>query len=209
MRLVAGPPDASELRLACALVRVTYGDSLALFRHLHGPVLADLSPFPRARAAFEAILTEQASGALGSTALTEALMRECLIYLLRHLSQTSNPPLPWLTALDDPGLARVLEALLTNPAAPHSVASIADKAMMSRSAFATRFHAAFGYPPLTFLHDLRLRQAADLLQQSESLSVDQIAHRVGFGSRSHFSQAFKARFGAAPTTYRAAASQQA
>ena len=69
---------------------------------------------------------------------------------------------------------------------------------MSRSSFAQQFHAAFGVPPVKFLHDVRLRRAAEMFQRSPELAIDQVAGRVGFTSRSHFSREFKKRFGTSP-----------
>lgn len=203
--LVAGGSAAAELQVACGIVHVDYGDSLGLFRQLQEVLVADLSAFPQVRSAFEGILDEQASPSPGSQALMAAYMSECLVHLLRQLTSSADCPLPWLMAAEDPGLAQAVTLVLENPAAAHTVESLADAALMSRSTFAERFHAAFGCAPMTFLRDVRMRRAAELLERSEYLPIDQVARRVGFSSRSHFSQAFTARFGMSPATYRAAA----
>lgn len=200
-RLVAGSSDPADLQVACGLVHVSYGDSLNLFGRLPGIVVADLSANPPACAAFESILAEQRAAKPGSAALTAALMSECLVYLLRRLSEQSDYPLPWLSALEDPSLARAVDFVFERPAAAHSVGSLADAALMSRSAFAERFHAAFGCTPMTFVHDVRLRRAAGLLQTTDR-SIAQVARGVGFTSRSHFSQMFKAHFGVSPAAFR-------
>lgn len=206
--LVAGSSDLAHLQVACGIVHVAYGDSLGLFSHLRDAFVADLSGYPQVRAAFEGILAERASASPGGAALSAALMSQCLVYLLRHLSGTTSPPLPWLSALDDEDLGRALDSMFENPAAPHTVESLAEEALMSRSVFAERFHAAFGSSPMTFLRGLRMRRAAQLLTRSGALSIDQIAHRVGFSSRSHFSRAFREQFGVSPVAYRLAASGQ-
>ena len=95
-----------------------------------------------------------------------------------------------------------MDLIFERPEAAHTVDSLADVAIMSRSVFAERFHRAFGCSPIRFLHDVRLRRAADLLRQSRDLSINQVADRVGFRSRSHFSQAFKDHFGASPAAFR-------
>ena len=110
-------------------------------------------------------------------------------------------PLTWLEALDDPQLSIALDAMLNDIATSHSVESLADASQLSRSRFAERFRDAFGCAPMTFLRDLRLRRAATMLQ-NRSLPVDQISRRVGFASRSHFTQLFTARFGVSPVAYR-------
>lgn len=203
LEIEAGANTGSfDLRVACGLIQVTYGDSLDLFGRLDRVIVADLSSFPQAGAAFDGILTEQRRPAEGSTALTRALMTQCLIYLLRFVSQESEAPLPWLSALEDPALGPAVELLLTQPSSHHTLDSLAEAAVMSRSAFATRFHDAFGRPPLTFLHEIRMRRAAQLLERSRTTGIEQVAHAVGLASRSHFSEAFKTRFGVTPAAYR-------
>ncbi len=176
----AGPGYSPDLQVACGLINVTYGDSLSLFHHLDEVLVADLSAYPQARTAFESLLAEQRSPAAGSG------------------------PLTWLSALQDPTLAPALDAMLNRPEAPHTVASLADTSAMSRTVFAERFNAAFGSGPMHFLHDLRLRRAAHILHQANDYSLDQIARRVGFTSRSHFSQAFKEHFRISPAAFRKA-----
>ena len=201
VRLVAGEGPA-DLRVACGVVSVTYGDSLGLFQHLRDVLVADLSSFPQIRFAFETLLAEQGGASPGSEALTQALMSQCLIYLLRYLSEQPGDSLPWLASLEDPGLGQALDLIFDQPGAPLTVASLADAAVMSRAAFADRFHQAFGVPPMKFLHDVRLRRAAEMLQRNPELATEQVASRVGFTSRSYFSQEFKKRFGASPAAFR-------
>lgn len=80
--------------------------------------------------------------------------------------------------------------------------SLADVAAMSRSAFAERFTAVFGRPPMALVKDVRMRRAAGLLRADPTLSVDEVASRVGFSSRSHFSRSFEACYGAPPADFR-------
>ena len=202
-QFVAGSLEDTEFRVACGLIQVTYGDTLALFRYLPKTMVVDLSGFPQVRSAFEGILAEQSAGGPGSHTMTTSLMNQCLVYLLRRLAQQVEPPLSWLSALEDPGLGEALELMIEHPEQDHSVESLADTAMMSRSTFATRFRESFGHPPLAFLQEVRLRRGAELLRRDDRLSIDQVAHRVGFASRSHFARSFKTQFGATPSAFRA------
>ena len=201
VQLVAGE-GPHDLRIACGVVNVRYGDSLGLFQRLNDVLVADLSGFPQSRLAFETLLAEQSSDSVGSTTLTQALMSQCLVYLLRYLSERSGDSLPWIGSLEDPDLGQALDLIFEQPGDRHTVDSLADAAMMSRSSFSTRFHQAFGIPPMQFLHDVRLRRSAELLQRNPGLTVDQVASRVGFASRSYFSQEFKGRFGVSPAAFR-------
>ena len=74
---------------------------------------------------------------------------------------------------------------------------------MSRSVFARRFHECFDRTPMDYLRDVRLRRAARLLHRAD-LSVNDVASKVGFASRSHFSRAFRDHFGCAPADFREA-----
>jgi AraC-like DNA-binding protein len=201
VKVVTGAASSAEFQVACGMVNVTYGDSLGLFRRLDEVIVADLSGFPQVRGAFEGILDEQGGETNGSATLTRTLMTQCIVYLLRYLSEKSDGRLPWLPGLEDPDLAKAVDAIFQHPEDVHTVDSLADLALMSRSVFADRFREAFGATPINFVHDMRIRKAADLLRQDGGLTVEQVAHRVGFNSRTHFSSAFKSHFGVTPNTF--------
>ncbi len=203
-RIVAGLPETPDLIVACGLVTARYGESLGLFDHLHEVLIVDLSGTPQVGAAFQSILAEQSEPVPGSDALTAALMTQCLVHLFRRLAVSGEGSLPWLTALQDRRLARAIDRILEDPAADHTVNSLAETASMSRSAFAGRFAAAFGRSPMSLVHHVRMQRAEQLLRDG-TLSIDEVTSRVGFSSRSHFSRAFKKHAGVSPITYRKAA----
>ena len=134
--------------------------------------------------------------------MTSALMSQCLVQLFRRLSEESGDQIPWLSALSDPRLARALDRILDDPAADHTVESLAETASMSRSAFAEHFQAVFDRTPMNLVTNVRMQRAAQVLQQNQSLSIDEVAARVGYSSRSHFSRAFKQHYGVAPADFR-------
>jgi AraC-like DNA-binding protein len=80
------------------------------------------------------------------------------------------------------------------------VESLAERVGMSRARFAARFKASFGAGPMRIVRDLRLQHAARLLMEGTS-GVARVAELVGFSSRSHFSEAFEARYGISPGKY--------
>lgn len=199
--LVAGPEEDSRLKIACGRVQVSYAGSLGLFDLLQEPLVLDFSDSPTMRATFEALVQEPRTDVPGRVAMMSALMNQCLILIFRRLGQHPDCKLPWLSALDDARLARVMEAILEHPEHPHSLDSLGTLANMSRSVFAKRFHECFGRPPMDFVREARLRRGAHLLHRSD-LSVDDVANRVGFSSRSHFSRAFRDYFGHSPASFR-------
>jgi len=82
-----------------------------------------------------------------------------------------------------------------------SVASLAKRVNMSRSAFAAAFNHAVGQPPLQYLTAVRMRRAVEILK-NEPVSIKEITFRVGYESEIAFGRAFKRSFGMTPTEYR-------
>ena len=118
VRLAVGAQGSAELRVACGVVNVTYGDALGLVRRLRQIIVADLSGYPQVRSAFEGILAEQGGATEGSATLTWAMMTQCIVYLLRYLSEQSDGRLSWLPGLEDPNLSRAVDAIFEHPKAP-------------------------------------------------------------------------------------------
>lgn len=112
----------------------------------------------------------------------------------------------WLGALRDKQIGKALGLMHHDPAKNWTVESLADTVSMSRSKFAARFKRLVHEPPLAYLSRLRLNLAAALLME-ESLSVGEVAQRVGYDSDTAFSSAFKRRYGTAPGAYRTRAKQ--
>lgn len=204
-RIIAGSANVTELMVACGIVDVRYGQTLGLFDHLKEVLALDLSGIPQVVAAFEGIFAEQAAPSPGGEAMTGALMTQCLVHFFRRLSVDQERTIPWLMALEDRRLGRAIDAMLDHPGAEHTVESLGEAAAMSRSSFAKHFAEAFGLSPMTFLHRLRMERAAEMLAADES-SIDAIAIKVGFSSRSHFSRAFKKHTGVSPNEFRERAS---
>ena len=79
--------------------------------------------------------------------------------------------------------------------------SLAEQCCMSRSKFANLFSQMIGEPPLAYLQQHRLRLAQQHLRRGQ-LSIQQIAHKVGYSSETAFSQTFKRSFELTPSQYR-------
>lgn len=190
-----------DLIMVCGKIEATYAGTLGLFDRLDHPISVRLRRSDPLREAFEAMLDELASPTLGTRALADALLKQCLILLVRRLARGEHEP-AWLAGLVDSRLAGVVAAILENPAGDHTLRSLAERAGMSRSGFALRFGVAFGTTPMEFVKRIRLRYAARLLRTSD-LPVATIANRVGYASRTHFSRAFRAAYGSDPQSFRA------
>ena len=82
-----------------------------------------------------------------------------------------------------------------------SVSSIAEEFGISTSYLRREFSKAYGKSPISFLRDLRISNAKNLLQ-SEYLSVARIAEACGFTGESYFIQVFHKAVGLSPDRYR-------
>jgi transcriptional regulator GlxA family with amidase domain len=91
-----------------------------------------------------------------------------------------------------------------DPAHDWTVAELATRVASSRTVLVDRFRELLGRPPIRYLTGWRMDLASGLLRTS-SLSVAEIAQRVGYDSEAAFSRAFKRTFGRAPAHWRATA----
>lgn len=93
----------------------------------------------------------------------------------------------------------LIEAGLKDPRL--AVAGLAAKLHISSSRLRQLFAAELGIGPKTYIHQLRLIRAQNLLGHS-SLSIKEVMAAVGFNDPSHFSRDFKKHFGVSPAVYR-------
>ena len=103
----------------------------------------------------------------------------------------------WLAALGDRHVGRALAAMHREPSRPWTLAELASRANLSRSAFAERFTTLVGTPPMGYLTEWRLEQArADLVRTSTPIAA--VSAAVGYSSEAAFSRAFKRHHGLTP-----------
>lgn len=200
VRFTAGD-GSRDILLLCGAIPASQGGALGLLDLLREPVIEDLSVIPAASQAFGLMLGEVTSPCLGTQAMTEMLMKQCMITVLRHSLPRHEPMAPLLSALHHPRLAKAVLAIVENPAGAHSVDSLALLAGMSRTSFAEHFSQAFHQGPIDFLQKARLCIAARLLTTTD-LPVKVIATSIGYASRSYFSRAFRTVYGTYPSQYR-------
>lgn len=107
----------------------------------------------------------------------------------------------WLTGAMDPVIGDAITSIHANPAHPWTIERLAGKSNLSRSAFADRFASRVGTPPAAYIAQVRLENAADLLQYTTQ-SISAIAHQIGYDSEAAFSRAFSKRYGVPPSRWR-------
>lgn len=190
-----------DLRFVCGLITASISGSFGLLDAVRKPIVEDLSSLSVVRSSYELMAAELDKPDLGSRALTSALMKACVLLLLRRHFARSEHNSSLLCTLRDPRLGKAVATVLDKPAARHSVATLASEAGMSRSSFAREFSQTFSMSPMEFVAKTRLHHAAEMLR-STNMPVKVIAAQIGFSSRSHFSRAFRDGYGADPSTYR-------
>lgn len=191
------------LIMACGFPHVSHRGAESLFDGIKEPLVEDIRALETAKRAFQLMLAETEQMHFGTQALTETLMKQCLILAIRNriLRRDFNSPLFSASRDADPRLMAVIAAVMERPAAAHSVTSLGEVAGMSRSSFAKKFVETFHESPMDFVLKTRLHHAARILA-STPMPIKLVSSGVGFSSRSHFSRAFHATYGVSPSDYR-------
>jgi AraC family transcriptional regulator len=81
------------------------------------------------------------------------------------------------------------------------IMELARSAGLPMQLFAYRLRLTTGLPPWAYVQRYRISMACQLLK-NESVSLAEVAHRLGFSSQSHFTNAFRAQMRNSPGAYR-------
>lgn len=138
----------------------------------------------------------------GSMCLLTRLVELMFIEILRNYMQNlPTQEVGWLAALKDPIVRQALDWIHADPAYPWTVAELATKIGMSRSALAARFTQLVGDSPMKYLTHWRLQLASRQLQDTDD-SIAKIAIQVGYESEAAFNRTFKRHVGVPPGVWR-------
>jgi AraC-like DNA-binding protein len=138
----------------------------------------------------------------GAQVVANRLIELLWVQLVRtHIATTPVASHGWLRALSDPQISGALSLIHGQPAAPFTVAGLAQTVGMSRSAFASQFARLVGEPPLHYVARWRMLKAAQLLKEDKQ-ALAEVATAVGYESEAAFSKAFRRWSGQAPGSFR-------
>ncbi|OIQ02293.1 MAG: hypothetical protein AUK36_07640 [Zetaproteobacteria bacterium CG2_30_59_37] len=169
------------------------------FIHIKGELLS--GDFPWLKNTVEFINFEAEHFRPGTSAVINRLVEVLFVQILRAYITTSNQSAGLLGAIADVRLGRALKAMHKTPEHAWTLEMLANRAGMSRSAFAAGFLAQVGQTPMQYLTEWRMHKAKTMLQGSHS-GIGDIAERCGYQSESSFSKAFKKQFGVSPGSFR-------
>ncbi|MFJ9992856.1 GlxA family transcriptional regulator [Pseudomonas putida] len=129
------------------------------------------------------------------------LAREVAMHML--IEQVREPQVPQVEGYRRQAgkMGRAIELMEQHLEEPLSCEAIAERVSLSRRQLERQFMQHTGLTPLKYYLSLRLARAHNLLQQTR-MSVAQVAASAGFGSLEHFSRAYRAKFGCAPSNDR-------
>lgn len=166
-----------------------------LATHLRTFPFGDLARWSsrRLEALGQSLLLELRQEDAASALAAESLTLEILSGALRVDPARGAGHQPWL--------ARVVDRIEQDPAAPLGLSALAAVAGVSPAHLARAMRAQFHMSLGTYVRQRRLERARDLVLHSR-LPLIEVAARTGFYDQSHFNRAFKARFGVAPSVLR-------
>jgi AraC-like DNA-binding protein len=141
---------------------------------------------------------QRAGGEAALARVSELLFVEVV---RRYVSGLPAENVGWLAGLRDPNIGGALGQLHDRPAHDWSLDELAREVGMSRSVLAERFTHFVGVAPMQYLAQWRMQLAATLLS-GPSMSLAEIAERVGYGSEAALSRAYKRWVGVAPADWR-------
>lgn len=124
---------------------------------------------------------------------------------IRAWAEGDCAPAGWPAPVNDPFVARVLDAMHEDPGHPWTVGDLAAVGAMSRTIFAERFREQVGQSPASYLAQVRMDAAMSYLS-NDGLTVSETARMLGYESDAGFSRAFRRHTGSVPSVWRQRAS---
>lgn len=139
-----------------------------------------------------AMLTEYTEGAIAI-----ALSRLCRLLLIISSAPNGYTAVPF----SDRRIGQIVRYINENYGDINDIGQIADRFFISKYHLCRTFNKNFGLPLVSYLNTIKIRAAAELMQ-NEKLNLTEIATQCGFNSSSYFCKVFKAEKGVSPTVYR-------
>jgi len=160
---------------------------------------------PQMERIMRAFLAELEADALGGALYADALATQLAVHLLRQYSSLGRAAAARAARapgrLPDAALQRVADYIEDNLTADLSLAELAGVAGYSPYHFARLFRQSTGRPPHQYVIKRRVERAAALLS-STALSVEAVAHAVGFPHRNALARHMKRLTGHTPAARR-------
>ncbi|MDP3777575.1 MAG: AraC family transcriptional regulator [Methylotenera sp.] len=191
--------DREGVDLVCAFIELGGAAGNPLARALPGFILMPFREFPSLAGTLDLLFAEAFDSHCGRQTAIDCLTEYLLIQVLRHVMDDGSNQIGLLSGLADKRLAKALAAMHESPAHQWSLELLASTAGMSRARFAVHFRETIGMTPGDYLVQWRVGMVQEMLRRG--LPINLIAHKVGYGSSSALSRAFRAQTGLSPSDW--------
>ncbi len=132
--------------------------------------------------------------------LVRDVARSLVVYLKRAGGQSQFSVLLETAPSRDSALRNVIDFIVSHPAEPHTVSTLAARASISTRQLTRLFHSELNITPARYVEQVRIDVARAFLDAGQSVGAS--ARLAGFNSTETFRRAFKTHHGVSPKTYR-------
>jgi len=186
---------------------------LLLEDHTTNPLFSILPPLlhmksqhgqsqPWLKAIVQVVQAEASANQLAAETIITRFSEILFIQAVRtYMSMVGDGKRGWFNALKDPQIGQALALIQQHPEEQWTVASLACRVSLSRSAFSAKFKQLVGESPMQYVTQVRLAKAAALLR-TNSATLAEVATSIGYDSEVSFSKAFRRSYAIAPGAYR-------
>jgi transcriptional regulator GlxA family with amidase domain len=123
------------------------------------------------------------------------------IQLLTHYISHDEDAVGFIAAMKDFRVHRALTLIHSDPASKWTLASLGEKAGMSKATLVRRFQEIMGISPMAYITDWRIMKAYSLVKYS-GLPMELIADVTGFASARSLNKTFNRHYGFTPAALR-------
>ncbi len=179
-----------------------FKDSLEYYTVLEG------NQFKAVQDAYWALDNELSQKRPGQRLIIKGALEHIAVELVRSCQEKENnklmnkglPGLPY-PAIQHPSIQRALTYIHNSYRKPLTLEEAAEQAQLTPNYFSECFRLVTGICFKDYLQSLRMKYAVAMLISSD-LPVTDICYASGYNTLSHFTRAFKHKYGQSPTAYR-------
>lgn len=198
---VSAMGDGGEHRLAvCTMTRGILPEDFDITDQRHLALCSDIRD-AHVRGGMRRLAQEAVAPGFAADILVDGLVRTLQIDLMRYLMAVARRPAAATGTLAPWQLRRVEEYVRAREGERVRIADLAAEAGISPGHLVRTFKRSTGRTVHQFVEDVRLERARALLSGT-TLPLKQVASRLGFGTPSSFSLAFRRATGTTPGRYR-------
>lgn len=160
----------------------------------------ELNKHPWLKSTFDQLSSEYMEQNPGNEIIVNKLTEVVLVELIR-INFGRQEEHSFLYALQDKRIKKALECMHEYPENQWTIENLASTIGMSRAAFAKKFTSLVGQTVFTYLSNLRIQKAKEMILTTNWL-IDDIALNVGYESERAFNKTFSKYMGMTPKQFR-------